>query len=90
MLGTAHGIVTTHLPCHEADSLHDRGLDNLLAREDSPGDRVRALGVRIRPQVTGLVEHVVRDAWVALDVHEKLVQQLRTDEELEVCLLHMS
>ena len=77
---------TTYLPRHEADSLDDGGLDDLLAWEHAPSDCIGSLRVGVGAQVAAAVDHVVRDVDVALNVRDEELQQLRGDEELKVCL----
>ena len=61
-----HGPLVTELvrlifPCHEADGLDDRRLNDLLAGEYTPRNGIRAFGVVVRLQVSALVDRVVRD-----------------------------
>lgn len=74
------------LPRDERNRLDDRRLHNLLAREDTPGDRVGALGVVVCPQVAALVDRKVSDAGVTLDAADEGGEERGRDKELEVCL----
>jgi hypothetical protein len=74
------------LPGNEGNSLDNRGLHNLFAGEDAPGDRVGAFRVGVGTEAALLVDSVVGDRGVRLDAADELVEELRRDEELEVGL----
>lgn len=90
-LGVEVGPLAAELEClvfpgDERDGLDDGGLHNLLAGEDTPGDGVGTLRVRVGAQVTLLVDGIVGDCGVRLDAADELVEELGRDEELEVRL----
>jgi hypothetical protein len=57
-----------HLPCHEANSLHDRGLDDFFAGEYTPCHSIWAVGMSVGLQVTLIVDYIVGDVAIAFDV----------------------
>lgn len=75
-----------YLPCHETNCFYDGRLDNLLPREDTPGDGIRTLGSRIRPQVSMLINDMIGDAGVPLEMRHKNGEEFGRHKELEVCL----
>lgn len=80
-------VVSSYLPRHEADGLHDRGLDNLFAREDTPCHRVGPIGVGVGSQVAAFIDNVVSDIAVPFNVRKQAVEQGRLDEKLEIRLV---
>jgi hypothetical protein len=75
-----------HLPCHEADCFHYRGLYNLFAGEYTPCYRIGALGVSVRAEVPTFIDHVVSDCRITLNVGQEGIEQASRDKELEVRL----
>lgn len=63
--------IKPHLPCHEADSLDDGGLDDLLVGEDTPGDSIRPVRVSVCSQVALLVDDIVCQVWITLNLGYK-------------------
>lgn len=74
------------LPGHKADRFHDRGLDDFLAGEHTPGHGVRTFGVCVGLQVTAFVDDIVGDVGISLNILEEELQKIRVDEELEIGL----
>ncbi len=60
-----------HLPCHEADGLHDGRLNDLLAGEDAPRHRVGPIGMGVSPQISSLIDNVVGDIAVPFNMREQ-------------------
>lgn len=58
----------SHLPGHEANRFNNSRLDDLLSWEDTPGNGVWPLTVRVRSQVAALVNCIVRYMWVTFDL----------------------
>jgi hypothetical protein len=61
-------LVRSYLPSHEANRFNNGRLDDLLAREDTPGNSVWPLTVRVCSQVTALVDCIVRDKRVTFNL----------------------
>lgn len=66
----------TNLPGHETDSFDDGWLYDLFTREDTPGHSVWPVRMVVGPEVTALIDHVVRDIWVKLDLWDQGSQEL--------------
>ena len=58
----------SHLPSHETNRFNNGRLDDLLTREDTPGNGVWPLTVCICSQVTALVDCIVRNEGVTFDL----------------------
>jgi hypothetical protein len=61
----------TNLPRHEADGFYNRGLDDFFSGEYTPCHGVWTFRMGVGPQVTILVDGIIRDVPVPLDVREK-------------------
>lgn len=73
-------------PCPASFAFDQTHLNNLFAREDTPGHRVGTFGVRVGSQIALLVDSIVSDARVSFDTSDQRVEQFWRDEELEIRL----
>ena len=77
----------THLPDIEGLWVDDSGLDDLLGREDTPGDSVHICGGDVGVHLASLVDGHVCDAGPLLQSLLQALKDLGGGEELDVCLL---
>src|SRR5687768_4064900 len=74
-------------PGEEADTLHDGGLHDLLAGEDTPGHSVRTIAGRVGVEVTIFGHSIVCEVGVVLEATDHLGEDAGMDQKLEVRLL---
>ena len=79
-------LMRSYLPSHEADCFNNGRLDDLLTREDTPGNGIWPLTVCIRSQIPALVDCIVRDKGVTFNLCQQRGEVGGRCEELQVRL----
>lgn len=75
------------LPSEEADALDNGRLDNLLAREDSPGNSVGTVAGSVGPELAILGDGIIRQVGVPVDTLKNLRKDIGVDKQFKVRLL---